>query len=95
MLPSFLPSLAFNIANIGRNFLNPEKYDYVWTIDEPNPIHGDPISDQGVLTNYDRRGTATAILYKVLQCHNGNHGHLNNSDKEIVDILRNKTLNFD
>jgi hypothetical protein len=61
--------VTINVANVGRSEANQgtDRCDYVWTIDEPKPLFGDPISAQGLLEGYDRKASCVAIMAAVLQ----------------------------
>lgn len=84
--------VTINIANVGRNAANPHRSDYVYTIDEPTPLFGEPIHIEGVLLAYDREGSAIDILRTVLELADGPVTGLNSSDKLVAERLRNKTL---
>lgn len=83
--------VTITLANMGRSY-DGNGYDYLWTIDEPKPLFGDPISAQGCLKNYDRKASCIAIIAAILDDYRKpKYTSFSNSDNEIFERLRNKT----
>lgn len=84
--------VTINLANMGQS-LEGEGHDYVWTIDEPKPLHGEPIAERGRLTNYDRNATCVDILDAILTDYKfrGGQPELTEYERDTCDILRRKT----
>jgi hypothetical protein len=84
--------VTINIANVGCNPNDITKTDYVWTIDETDPLFGSPIKAEGVLKKYDRNAAATSILIAVLQEYLEPQDNMDPKYNTIVNSMRNKTL---
>lgn len=84
--------LTINIANLG---LGGAGYDYIYTIDEPDPLYNkEPISTWGLLTDFDRKAYAIDILREVLNDYHFRSGppQMKPFYEDMVQRLRDKTL---
>lgn len=86
--------VTINLANMGYSSHDYEKCDYVWTIDEPKPLFGDPIKADGVIFGYDRKASCVNIIAEILQ--NYKNKNFTREDtpqrfKDTIQRLREKT----
>lgn len=85
--------VTINLANMGRS-PNDEGYNYVWTIDEPTPLHGDPICETGTLSNYNRNASCVEMLDAILTDYKfrGGPPKLNPNEAATALSMREKTM---
>jgi len=78
------------LANVGRN--SDGTSDYIYTLDEPEPLFGNPVDDYGKLSHYDRKNNCIEILDAVLSNwkFRGGPPMLDSYEQDIVDILKAK-----
>ena len=83
--------VTINLANVGRSKLG--GYDYVYTIDEPEPLYGDPIKAEGVIMNYDRNASCVDMLGAILDDFRRPKDYdMIDEDFNTARKLRNKTI---
>lgn len=70
--------VTITLANIGADDFG--NYDYVWTMDEPKPLYGPPISAQGRIYGYDRKAPCVSMLARIVKDYEAGYG------KELSDM---------
>ncbi len=84
--------VTINLANVGQS-MSREGHDYIWTIDEPTPLYGEPIKAEGLIQNYDRKASCVDMLGAIMEDYrNPVVTGLTEYDKSIVARLRDKTI---
>lgn len=86
--------VTINLANMGQSYTGDMTgHDYVWTIDEPAPLYGKPISAAGTLKNYDRKASCVNMMWKILNDFQFTveAQELTKYEQGLVEKLRNKT----
>lgn len=85
--------VTINLANMGEG-VRFGTCDYVWTIDEPTPLFGDPIKADGVIYGYDRKASCVNIIAEILQNYRNKNFTMENTPqrfKDTIQRLREKT----
>lgn len=84
--------VTINLANMGPSPQG-DGYSYVWTIDEPKPLNGDPIHETGTLHNYDRDASCVDMLDTILTDYKvrGGPPDLTKLERDTAERMRDKT----